>query len=109
MNHPTPLTSADPGRKPVAGRAVDAPPSEDVANWLQEVAKRPHVGTPPPISAAPQVQLRSAERRDLRTRLRVQHVWRLTAFAAIAGGFMLNYYMDVMLQIVNLRAVVVFV
>lgn len=109
MNHPIPLTSSTPERKPASGKAVDALPSEDIVNWLQEVAKRPRVGARTPISAAPQVRLRAAERRDIRTRLRIQQPWRLIAFAAMACGFMLNYYMDVMLHIANLRTVIVFV
>ena len=84
-------------------------PSEDLALWLQEAAKRPWSDGPPSVSPpvlsvavlktrqAPHGHSNAANRRDL------------VALAALSVGFLQYYYLDVMVQIGNLTSVVVFV
>jgi hypothetical protein len=109
MNQQTPLASGTQERTPVARGVADALPGEDIANWLQEVAKRPHVGASRPRSPAPREEHGPGDPGGLGTGNRIPHMRGLIAFTAVTGGFMLNYYVDVMLQIANLHAVIVFV
>lgn len=90
-------------------QANDPHPGEDLADWLQESAKRPWVGGPPSINpavvpgAGPQAGLKPGLRRHL------QKGRDLVALAVLTMAYMQYYYLDVMVQIGSLSKVVVFV
>ena len=83
--------------------------SENLADWLQEVAARPWVGGP--VSIPPAIVPEAGPQTDPEPRLRrsFQNGRDLIGMAALTIGYLQYYYLDVMVQIGNLHTVVIFV
>ena len=96
-------------RKSAAMPDTNAHSGEDLAVWLQEVAKRPWVGGP--LSVNPAVLPGAGPKAGQEPRLRghTQKGRDLVALAVLTIGFLQYYYLDVMVQIGSLPKVVVFV
>jgi hypothetical protein len=83
--------------------------SENLADWLQEVARRPwNAGSllsepSAPSVAPPQASVNRQGRRFL------QNVRHVVALAALTIGYLQYYYLDIMVQIGALHKLVVFV
>ena len=88
---------------------ADAQPSDDMADWLQEVAKRPWASERPLLDPAPRAERDPVWRRILQTGHRLQHGRELIGFAALVAGYLQYYYVDVMLQISCLPPCIAFV
>ena len=88
---------------------ADRRPSEELSDWLQEVAKRPWVSGPPTVppavlaQASPQA---ASESWLLRYNLRGRD---LAGLSVLTMAYLQYYYLDVMVQISSLPKVVVFV
>jgi len=88
---------------------ANAHSSENLADWLQEVAARPWVGGPVSINpailpgAGPQTGLEPRRRRHFQIGRNV------VALAGLTIGYLQYYYLDVMVQIGSLHQVVIFV
>ena len=96
-------------RKTAAMPDTNVHSGEDLADWLQEAAKRPWVGAPLPINHAVLPGAGPEARRESRLRRHLQQGRELVALAVLTLGFLQYYYLDVMVQIGYLHKVVVFV
>ena len=87
--------------------------SENLSDWLQEVAARPWGDGPLSINPAlvPEHVPETGPKASLapRRRRQLQHGRDLVALAVLTIGYLQYYYLDVMVQIGNLHQVVVFV
>jgi hypothetical protein len=101
------LQLRSPARKGVAVEDVTPHFGGDLADWLQEVAKRPWVEGPPSV-----VQTVVAEApksgREQRLRRHLQHGRDLAGLAVLTVGYLQYYYLDVV-QVGDLPKVVYFV
>ena len=97
------------GREHTTTPDTSAHSSENLADWLQEVAARPWGNAP--LSINPALVPETARPATLapRRRRHLQHGRDLVALAALTIGYLQYYYLDVMVQIGNLHQVVVFV
>lgn len=96
-------------RKSAAMPDVDPHRGEDLADWLQEVAKRPRVSGPPSINPAVLPEAGPKAGREPRLRHHLQKGRDMVALAVLTIGYLQYYYLDVMVQIGSLPKVVVFV
>lgn len=95
MNSPMPDAGRDSG--------------EEVAKWLQEVARRPWVSGPPTVNPEPAPVAVANTRQESTIHRHVQRGPELAYLGLLAIGYLQYYYMDVMVQIGNLPKLVVFV
>ena len=96
-------------RKSAAMPDTNAHSGEDLAVWLQEVAKRPWVSGPPTINAAVLAEDSPGAARE--SWLRRYHLKGrdLAGLSVLTMAYLQYYYLDVMVQIGSLPKVVVFV
>lgn len=87
----------------------DPHPGEDLADWLQEAAKRPWVSGP--LSVNPAILPAAGPTVDQEPRLRRhrRNGRELVALAVLTIAYLQFYYLDVIVQIGNLQRIVVFV
>lgn len=83
--------------------------SENLADWLQEVARRPWVDGPTSVNSATPPLAGAQAGREFRQRRYLPHGRDILALAALTAGFLQYYYLDVMVQIGGLHKVVIFV
>lgn len=95
-------------RKNAAMPDYDANASEDLAHWLQEVARRPWVDGPPSVNPVIHPGVGPQAGQEPRRRP-LQNGRNLVALAGLTIGFLQYYYLDVMVQIGSLHKVVIFV
>ena len=82
---------------------------EDLADWLQEVAKRPWVSGPLSINPSGLPGAGPTAVQAPRLRGHIQNGRDLVAFALLTIAYLQYYYLDVMVQIGKLDKVVVFI
>ena len=95
-------------RKSAAMPDIDPHPGEDLADWLQEVAKRPWVSGPLSINPV-RPEAGSTAGQAPRPRRHLQKGRDLVALAVLTIAYLQYYYLDVRVQIGSLPNVVVFV
>jgi hypothetical protein len=82
---------------------------ENVANWLQEVAGRPWVSGPPSVEPEILAEPPTGSREQAKAWHEIQNGRELVGLAALAVGWLQYYFLDAMVQIASLPAVIVFV
>lgn len=82
---------------------------ENLADWLQEVARRPWVDGPMSVNPAILPGTSPQAGPEPRRRRHLPHGRDVVALAALTLGFLQYYYLDVMVQIGSLQKVVIFV
>lgn len=96
-------------RKSAAAQDIDARPGDDLADWLQEAAKRPWVSGPASINPGVLTEARPKAAPEPGPRRLIQKGWDLVALAALTIAYLQYYYLDVNVQIASLPQVIVFV
>jgi hypothetical protein len=83
--------------------------SEDISDWLQEVAKRPWVNGPHSVNPSPIPEGGLEIDRESRLRRRLQRRRDLVGLAVLTISYLQYFYFDVMVQIASIPKVIVFV
>ncbi len=109
MKQKASLTLRVPARAVAALRDVAPQPNDNVADWLQEVARRPWVGGPPSVNPTVVVKPPARAREQPKLWHQVQSVRELTGLVALTIGWLQYYFLDAMVQINSLPKVIVFV
>jgi hypothetical protein len=109
MKQKTSFQPRSPTREGVVKPDVIPPLGDDIADWLQEVAKRPWVGGLQTVNPAVLPQSGPNSARVARMERQLQHGRELVALAVLALGYMQYYYLDTLVQIGGLPKVIVFV
>jgi hypothetical protein len=107
MNQKAAIQLRSGSRKSAPMPDASSPAGENLAEWLQESAKRPW--TAGAASVSPEVDVAGSEAGQALQRPYLQNVRELVALTALTIGYLQYYYLDVMVQIGNLHRVVVFV
>ena len=109
MNQKATFVLRSGSRKSAPVPDANAHPVENLADWLQEAARRPWVAEPVSINpAGPAEAGPIADPMPVKHRY-LQNARELTSLAVLTIGYLQYYCLDVMVQIGNLQKVVFFV
>jgi len=109
MDHKAAFQLRSGARERAAMPDTNAHSGENLADWLQEVARRPWSDGPVSINPAILPGSGSPAGQAPRQRRHLPHGRDIVALAALTIGFLQYYYLDVIVQIGSLHKVVIFV
>jgi hypothetical protein len=109
MGQKTAMQLRSAARKGATAPDAYAHTGEDLAQWLQEVARRPWGSGPLSFDSSIPPEVGPQARGERRRRRHFSNGRNVVALAVLTIGYLQYYYLDVMVQIGSLQKLVVFV